>query len=89
MTARYLLTKEVLHLTLRVPKNDAGFILHLIEASDNLCFATTLAVETGAGWRDLLLRAPIEWAPELRRFVEKLQETIPVSVIEDRVVKDD
>lgn len=89
MTARYLLTKEVLHLTIRVPKNDAGYILHLLEARDNLCFPTTLPVENGVGWRDLLLRAPIEWESELRKFLNEIQKEIPISITEDRVEKDD
>jgi hypothetical protein len=45
-------------------------------------------VEKGAGWRDLVLRAPIEWEVELRRWLAELQKEIPVSVIEDRVIKD-
>ena len=88
MTARYLLSKEVLCLTIRVSKEDAGYVLHLLEACDNLCFPTTLPVEKGAGWRDLLLRAPIEWEVELRRWLAELEKEIPVSVIEDRVIKD-
>lgn len=89
MTARYLLSKEVLHLTIRVPKEDAGFVLHLLEGSDNLCFPTTLTVEPHSQWRDLLLRAPIEWETELRRWLLELQSSIPILVLEDRVIKDD
>lgn len=89
MTARYLLSKQVLCLTLRVPKPDAGHLLHLLESCDNLCFPTTLPVESGVGWRDLLLRAPIEWEAELRRWVAQVSRDIPVSIIEDRVVSDD
>lgn len=88
MTARYLLSKEVLCLTIRVSKEDAGYLLHLLEACDNLCFPTTLPFEKGAGWRDLLLRAPIEWEAELRRWLTEIQKEIPVSVIEDRIIKD-
>jgi len=89
VTARYLLSKEVLHLTIRVPKEDAGFILHILEASDNLCFPTTLPVEPHSQWRDLLLRAPIEWEEELRRWLGEMQRNIPILVLEDRVMKDD
>ncbi len=88
MTARYLLSKEVLCLTVRVAKADAGHVLHLLEACDNLCFATTLPNDSGVGWRDLLLRAPIDWENELRRWLAEIQKTIPVSLIEDRVLID-
>ncbi len=89
MTAHYLLSKEVLHLSIRVPKNEAGFLLHLLESQDNLCFPTTLPFENGDGWRDLLLRAPIEWEKELRRFLGVIQKKVPILVLEDRIQKDD
>ncbi len=88
MTAQYLLSKAVLHLAVRLPKNEAGYFLHLLEARDNLCFATTLESEPGVGWRDILIRAPIEWEQEIRHFLQVIQTEIPVTIIDDRIVKD-
>lgn len=89
MTARYLLSKKVICLTLRMPKEHSGYFIHLLESCDNLAFPTTLEHPPGVGWRDVLVRAPIEWQGELRRLIQKFQEEVPVSIIEDREVCDD
>lgn len=89
MNRRYHLTKEVLFLRVRVPKGDAGHIQFLLEASDNLFICSTRPGENDPQYRHLELRAPIEWSDELRRFLSVLNERIPVSIVEDRILVDE
>ena len=88
MNRRYHLTKEIVFIRLRVPKNEAGHINFLLEANDNLFICSTAPGEKTPLTRDLELRAPIEWSDELRRFISELSKRIPVSIIEDRILID-
>lgn len=84
----YLLTNELIHMTLVVPKEIAGHFQHLFESMDNLCQCSTPAVEAGSRQRQLELTAPIEWRDELERVVEFLQEKYPVIQVTGYVQKD-
>jgi hypothetical protein len=72
-----------------MPKNEAGYFLHLLESCDNLAFPTTLAHETGVQFRDILLRAPIEWVVEIKRWLTEVEKEIPLQIIEERYLIDD
>lgn len=89
MDRRYLLTKEIIFIKLRVPKSEAGHIQFLLEANDNLCICSTRPGENDLAFRHLELRAPIEWSDELRRFIGVLEKRIPVSIVEDRILVDE
>ena len=88
MERRYHLTKEIIFIKLRVPKTEAGHIQHLLEATDNLFIFSTPPGQTSLEFREMELRAPIEWEAELRRFIGELERRIPVLITEDRIESD-
>ncbi len=88
MDRRYHLTKEIIFILLRVPKDQAGHVQFLLEASDNLFMFSTRPGKGAPDTRDMELRAPIEWADELRRFIGELGKRIPVLILEDRIIED-
>lgn len=88
MSKTYLESKEVVCFTLQMEKSHTAFFLHALEACDNLAFPTTLPFESGSQLREILLRAPIEHRDEIRRWLEKVGETIALLKVEERIVKD-
>lgn len=90
MDRRYHLTKEIVFLVWRVPRENAGYIQQILESHDNLCVCSTRApLPDHPGTRDMEFYSPIEWEQELRRVLGSLAEKIPVSVLEDRILIDD
>ena len=85
MSKKYSESKEVVCFTLQMEKSHTAFFLHTLESCDNLAFPTTLPFEKGSKLREILVRAPIEFRDELKRWITKVGESIPLLKIEERI----
>jgi hypothetical protein len=88
MPHSYLLSKELYHCVLRVPKDEAFFVYFTFEASEGLCFFSTLDESLGGQYRDLDVKCPIEAREDLKRVIHRLQQTVRLDVLSEAVIQD-
>jgi hypothetical protein len=88
MPRTYLLSKELYHCTLRVPKDEAFFVYFIFEASEGLCFYSTLDESLKGQYRDLDVKCPIELKSELLQLISELQKSIRLDVLSESIIQD-
>ena len=81
-------TKELFYCVLRMPKDDAYFVYFTFESNEGMCFYSTVDESLKGQYRDIEVRCTIEWKPHLLALIEKLQETVRVDILEEKVILD-
>lgn len=88
MHSNYMSTKELFYCVLRMPKDDAYFVYFTFESNEGMCFYSTVDESLKGQYRDIEVRCAIEWKPHLLALIEKLQETVRVDILEQKVIQD-
>ncbi len=73
--------QDLIHLVIRIPKEEASFIYNILEANEGVCFYSTLNNSISSGYRDLELKTSPDLKNELSHIIAKLSETIPIQII--------
>jgi hypothetical protein len=88
MHSFYHLTKELLHYVIRVPKDQASFVYFTLESHENLAFYSTLDDSLGTKFRDIDLKAPIEWKNEVDHLLVQLSKSFPIDFLIQETIVD-
>lgn len=70
---------SLFHFIIRVHKSDSAFIYFQLEANEGLCFYSTLDHQVGDEHRDIDIKGSIEFEREVRRLLDVLAQTIPIT----------
>jgi hypothetical protein len=57
---------------IRVKKEDSAFVYFILESYEGLTSYSTLDFNQGDPFRDLELRTPIDWVPEVQELLASL-----------------
>ena len=79
---------KVLHLVIRVPKEESAFTYFQLEANEGLCFYSTLTSSLGQGYRDIDIVASLDFEQEVDHILEVLTEQFPIETIKREVLDD-
>ena len=86
--AHYRETKELYYCRLRVPKDEAYFLYFTLEANEGMAYYSTLEDSLSGQYRDIDVRAPIEWKEPLLALISRLQSEIRLDVVEEKILSD-
>lgn len=86
--ASYHESKEIFYCRLRVPKDEAYFLYYSLEANEGIAFYSTLEESLQGQYRDIDVRAPIEWKEDLKALIRRLQGEIRLDVVEEETIID-
>lgn len=82
----YQSTKELYYCRLRVPKDDAYFVYFTFEATEGLCFFSTVEESIGAQYRDIDVRCPVEARADLSALITRLQGEFRLDVLSEEII---
>lgn len=88
MSRTYQETKELYYTRLRVPKDDAYFVYFSFEASEGMCFYSTVDDSLRGPYRDIDVKCPVEWEKDLKALVSRLSTEFRLDVLESRIISD-
>lgn len=74
---------KVIHLVIRVPKEEAAFTYFTFEANEGLCFYSTLDESLKTGHRDIDIKTHESLKTELFRMIQTLSEKFPIDIIKN------
>ena len=80
--------KEVFHLIIRVPKDQAAFTYFTLEANENICFYSTIDSSINEGFRDIDIQTSLDLKNELQRIITQLQKDFPLSILKEEILPD-
>ncbi len=79
---------QVLHLIVRVPKEEAAFTYFQLEANEGLCFYSTLENSMKESYRDITVTAHIGFKEEVKHIINKLQQMFNLEVLKEEIKED-
>ena len=88
MLQTYQLTKELFHLVLRVPKDEAYFVYFNFESNEGLAYYSTVDESLKGQFRDIDLKSPIELKDAVMNLIAKLQTEIRLDILVEEVISD-
>lgn len=88
MLQTYQLTKELFHLILRVPKDEAYFVYFTFESNEGLAYYSTVDESLKGQFRDIDLKSPIEMKEAVINLIAKLQTEIRLDILVEEVILD-
>ncbi len=88
MQQTYQSTKQLFYCILRMPKDDAYFVYFTFESNEGMCFYSTVDESLKGQYRDIEVRCPIEWKPDLLALIEKLKQEIRLDILEEKTISD-
>lgn len=77
---------QVLHLVIRVPKEESAFFYFQLEANEGLCFYSTLPASVGQAYRDIVIKADTSLKEDVLRLIKKLEEKIPMEYLTNEII---
>jgi hypothetical protein len=86
MLQTYHLTKELVHYVVRVPKDFSSFLYFTLEAHENLAFYSTLDDSLGSKFRDIDIKAPIEWKQEIEHLLQNLSKQFSIEYLTNEII---
>lgn len=72
---------QLFHLVIRVPKSDSAYTYFQLEANEGLCFYSTLDSSLGESFRDIDIRATLEYQSDVEHLIEKLRAKFPLEIL--------
>ncbi|WP_127714564.1 hypothetical protein [Halobacteriovorax sp. HLS] len=79
---------QILHLIIRVPKEDAAFFYFQLEANEGICFYSTLENSMKESYRDITVTAHIGLEEELMHIISKLQQSHKLEILKKEIKED-
>jgi len=79
---------RLLHMTIRVPKDQSAFTYFTFEANEGLCFYSTLESSLGEPYRDIDVKTHISLKEELLRLIEFLSKDYPIEILNQEDIAD-
>ena len=79
---------QVLHLIIRVPKEEAAFTYFQLEANEGLSFYSTLEDSMKESYRDITVTAHIGLKEEVMHIVKRLQELFKLEILKEEIKED-
>ena len=77
---------QLLHIVIRVPKEQSAFVYFTLEANENLCFYSTLPHVTGDSFRDIDIKTDISLKDELKITLDPLINSCKITILKDEVI---
>ena len=79
---------KVLHLIVRVPKEEAAFTYFQFESNEGLCFYSTLEDSMRESYRDITVTAHIGFKEEVMHIIKRLQSVFSLEVLKEEIKED-
>jgi len=81
-------SSQLFHYILRMNKEDSAFFYFQLEASDGLCFYSTLENPPHAQFRDIELRGDIKLKPEMLHLIRTCSQKFRIEILTDEIIYD-
>jgi hypothetical protein len=81
-------SSQLFHYVLRLNKEDSAFFYFQLEASDGLCFYSTLEHPLHAQYRDIQLRGDVLLKKEMDHLIKTCSEKFKIEVLVDEIIPD-
>ncbi|MBY0413950.1 MAG: hypothetical protein K2Q18_07285 [Bdellovibrionales bacterium] len=79
---------QLFHFVLRLSKEDSAFFYFQLEASDGLCFYSTLEHPHHAQYRDIELRGDILLKAEVLHLIKECSKKFKIDILLDETILD-
>jgi hypothetical protein len=79
---------QLIHLIIRVSKENSHFVYFVLEANEGLCFYSTLDVALGATFCEIDITGSMEFKDEILRLLSKIHENYPIDILVSEVIYD-
>lgn len=80
--------KKLIHMIIRVPKEESAFTYFTLEANEGISFYSTLNHEVGQSYRDIDLKSSKSLEKELLQIINKLQEQFSLEILLNEEIDD-
>ena len=81
-------SSQLFHYVLRLNKEDSAFFYFQLEASDGLCFYSTLPHPDHAQYRDIDLKGDILLKAEVLHLISECAKRFKIDVLVDEIISD-
>jgi hypothetical protein len=78
----YLPPEQSIKTTIRVPKQEAAYTYFILEASEGLCFYSTIDESLGEGYRDIEIVTPWHFREEVSSLLTTLSGQYKLEIID-------
>lgn len=72
---------QIFHYVIRLPKEHSAFTYFHLEATEGLCFYSTLPESMGMGYRDIEIKGHLSLENEFNQVLEKLKSLFPLEIL--------
>jgi len=79
---------RILHLIIRVPKEEAAFTYFQFESNEGLCFYSTLEDSMKESYRDITVKAHIGLKDEVMHVIDTLQSKFQLEILLNEIKED-
>lgn len=79
---------QLFHYVLRLNKENTAFFYFQLEASDGLCFYSTLDHPLHAQYRDVDLKGDILLKNEIQQIISECQKRFSIDILIDETISD-
>jgi hypothetical protein len=81
-------SSQLFHFVLRLNKEDSAFFYFQLEASDGLCFYSTLEHPHHAQYRDIDLKGDVLLRGEIEHLIKECSKKFKIDVLVDETIHD-
>lgn len=81
--------QQLFFIVIRAKKEDSAYIYFQMEASDGLCFYSTIPHQVGQEYRDIDIKGSIEFKPQLMALLNSLmKEGVNIEFLKNEEILD-
>ena len=79
---------QLVHMVIRVAKQDSAFIYFILEASEGLFFYSTLKHSLAQKHRDVDIKGSISLIDEIKSTMNQIKNQYPLEIISHNIIDD-
>ena len=88
MLMTYQKNQTIYEMEVKTPKSHSVFLYYILEASDNLCFYSTLERQGDPSFRSVKIQCTIEMKSVLQQVIQEIGNEIDLEVLSERQAPD-
>ncbi len=81
-------SSQLFHIVIRLSKEDSAFFYFQLEASDGLCFYSTLEHPPHAQFRDIEMRGDLKLKNEILHLIQQCEKKFPIQFLINETILD-
>lgn len=81
-------SSQLFHYVIRLNKEDSAFFYFQLEASDGLCFYSTLSHPHHAQYRDIEMKGDVLLKNEIEHLIKECAKKFEIEILVDEIISD-